>query len=450
MMQDMSQPSIKNRRPETGIKGIFIRGFKSIKNKIVIHFQPLTIIAGANSSGKSSAFQPLLLLKQTLDSPFDQGPLRISGENTKFSEASQLFWSGGKKNDVASEFEIGFILEGSNPSVVYEKAKIGLHINRVEFDNRGKRETINENFTEDALKKIFTFSESIGKQLFGKSKYKTTVSIQRKRWYLDINYQVVLENESVDAPFFSPSFVFFTRIQREINRIIHLPGLRGNPERFYPETAIGKSFSGVFTPYSASIIANWKDRKDSSLEHLSNDMRAIGLTWKVEPRRIDDTRVELRVGRLPQSAQGGANDLVSIADVGVGVSQTLPLLVALLAAEKGQIVYVEQPEIHLHPRAQVALAPILIRAANRGVITVIETHSSLLLKSIQEQVAIGAIKPDKTVLHWFSRDENGVTNVKSDSFAEDGSYGDWPEDFADTELNIEDRFLRASFGKNHG
>ena len=48
--------------------------------------------------------------------------------------------------------------------------------------------------------------------------------------------------------------------------------------------------------------------------------------------------------------------MVSIADVGFGVSQVLPVLVALIVAKPGQLVYLEQPELHLHPRAQVALA----------------------------------------------------------------------------------------------
>jgi predicted ATPase len=81
----------------------------------------------------------------------------------------------------------------------------------------------------------------------------------------------------------------------------------------------------------------------------------------------DETQVELKVGRLPHGLQGGAHDLVSIADVGFGVSQALPVLVALLAAEPGQLVYVEQPEIHLHPSAQRALATVLSEAARRGV-----------------------------------------------------------------------------------
>ncbi len=49
--------------------------------------------------------------------------------------------------------------------------------------------------------------------------------------------------------------------------------------------------------------------------------------------------------------QGATEDTVSIADVGLGISQTLPVLVALHAANNGQLIYLEQPEIHLHPRA---------------------------------------------------------------------------------------------------
>ena len=57
--------------------------------------------------------------------------------------------------------------------------------------------------------------------------------------------------------------------------------------------------------------------------------------------------------------------MVNIADVGFGVSQVLPVLVALIVAEPGQLVYLEQPELHLHPRAQVALARVLADAAKQ-------------------------------------------------------------------------------------
>src|SRR5216683_3378164 len=73
-----------------GITRITVGGFKSIYPEQSIEIKPLTILAGANSSGKSSMIQPLLLLKQTLESTFDPGALLLNGPNVKFTEVDQL------------------------------------------------------------------------------------------------------------------------------------------------------------------------------------------------------------------------------------------------------------------------------------------------------------------------------------------------------------------------
>ena len=146
-----------------------------------------------------------------------------------------------------------------------------------------------------------------------------------------------------------------------------------------------------------------------------------------------------------ESSPRGATDLVNIADVGFGVSQTLPVLVALLTAQPGQLVYIEQPEIHLHPSAQVAMASLLVKAANRGVRVVAETHSSLLLLGVQSQVAEKHIEPEKVKLHWFTRDDTtGATTVTSADLDEAGRFGDWPEDFDETSLKAQARYLDAA------
>ncbi len=143
--------------------------------------------------------------------------------------------------------------------------------------------------------------------------------------------------------------------------------------------------------------------------------------------------------------------MVNIADVGIGVSQVLPILVALIAAQDGQIVYVEQPELHLHPRAQVVMAELLAEAANRGVRVIVETHSSLLLLTVQTLVAEEKIKNTDVALHWFARDAKGATQVTYKQPDEDGAYGEWPEDFGDVELKAQDAYLTAvglrQFGK---
>jgi len=73
-----------------GITRITVKGFKSIADKISVEIRPLTILAGANSSGKSSIMQPILMMKQTLEAPYDPGPLLIDGPNVRFTSAEQF------------------------------------------------------------------------------------------------------------------------------------------------------------------------------------------------------------------------------------------------------------------------------------------------------------------------------------------------------------------------
>jgi predicted ATPase len=134
---------------------------------------------------------------------------------------------------------------------------------------------------------------------------------------------------------------------------------------------------------------------------------------------------------------------VNLADVGLAVSSTLPVLVALIQAEPEQLVYIEHPELNLHPRAEWRLAQLLVQAANRGVRLVIETHSSLLLQGILTCVAKGDIAPSSVILHWFSRDSDGITRVEAANPDEAGRVGEWPEDFSDVELRSSNAYLDA-------
>src|ERR1700685_653951 len=75
---------------DDGITRIAVEGFKSIAKRQEIEIAPLTILAGANSSGKSSIMQPLLMLKQTLEAPYDPGPAKIDGPNVRFTSSDQF------------------------------------------------------------------------------------------------------------------------------------------------------------------------------------------------------------------------------------------------------------------------------------------------------------------------------------------------------------------------
>jgi len=80
----------ENKEPVQGITEIAVCGYKSIYEECQIEVRSLTIIAGAHSSGKSSIMQPLLLMKQTLEAPYDPGGLKLDGPNVKFTSAEQV------------------------------------------------------------------------------------------------------------------------------------------------------------------------------------------------------------------------------------------------------------------------------------------------------------------------------------------------------------------------
>lgn len=200
-------------------------------------------------------------------------------------------------------------------------------------------------------------------------------------------------------------------------------------------------YPGPFHPYVASVLALWREG-GVHLDAVGEDLRRLGLTSEVEPRRSSDSEIELLVGRTASS-----RDLVNIADVGIGVSQVLPVVVALRVAGPHQLVHIEQPELHLHPNAQVHLADLLVDAAVRGVNLIVETHSALVLRGIQLAVAEGRINPVDVSLNWFTRDSVGATHVRTAELDGQGSYGDWPVDFADIEMSLDERYIGASIPK---
>ena len=415
-----------------GITKIAVKGFKSIAEECEIEVRPLTILAGANSSGKSSIMQPLLMLKQTLEESYDPGPLLIDGPNVQFTFAEQFLSTIDEKK--VDCFQIRIETHKSNVfnavRTTFRKGKNGIEIVEMTKENSGPDQVLSAKpltlYPEMSPEEI----KSLGNQ---DPTFKNFDIVKRSRCFLYLGSQYS-SSRLYEVTYGFGAYIFNT---------IHLSGLRGNPERTYKLSSTGPRYPGTFENYAASVIHRWQETKDKRLETLTNAFYTLGLTGQVNTQKIGDVGIELQVGRLPYDSNS-ETDMVNIADVGIGVSQVLPVVVAVIAAEPGQLVYLEQPELHLHPRAQVALARVLADAAKRGVRVVVETHSSLLLLGIQTLVAEGDLPPELVKLHWFTRREDGVTEVNSADLDEAGAYGEWPEDFADVSLHAQSSYIKAA------
>jgi predicted ATPase len=481
---------------DQGITEISVQGFKSLYEESRIEIRPLTILAGANSSGKSSIMQPLLLMKQTLEAVYDPGTLLINGPNVKFTSGDQLFSKMISSND----FFLVTIITDKNCSIKikFQKDDLGFSSFRVaEFTENLSTEseiTYRPEMDSEELSNLVFKSELFNlifqktEERFNKKSEPTIEEIKdwiqeiidhaKKEWsfkiisnrcFLQLNARNMrnsrinaeramigiylgivsdvnkyLNNVAVSDQLMSiksnSSAARFARISYPYLRIIHLPGLRGTPERAYPITGIKNQFPGTFDNYFASIIHHWQVTQDPKIEELNKYLKDLSLTSKVTSSRPNDVSIELQVGLSKDISETSVN----IADVGFGVSQVLPVLVALLIAEPGQLVYLEQPELHLHPRAQANLAQPLIDAANRGVKVVVETHSDLLLTRIKTLVAEEAIDPAKLILHWFSRGDDGITKIDSKELDKVGAYGEFPIDFSDVFFEEDHRYINAA------
>lgn len=437
-------PDIRPHPPaQQGIRRIAVTGFKSILKRQEIEVKPLTILAGANSSGKSSIMQPLLLLKQTLEAPYNPGALKLDGPNVRFTGAEQLLartLKGGAVKNFKVELDIAGSKEAGELAMTFHKAgKLPIEVEEMTATTPKGTLTLRADMTDKETLNLLR-EAGYGGGSDGTTLKVTNAHVTRDRCFLNVHIKGklgkrVIENEK----WFNHQSEIYS-----VMDVIHVRGLRGNPERSYLIAAFGRQFPGEFERYVAGALAAWKaGGNKKALKAVGQDLLKLGLTWKVEARHISETQVELHVGRMPEPERGGAHDLVSIADVGFGVSQTLPVVVALHVARPGQLVYVEQPEIHLHPRAQVAMAGVLARAAQRGVRVVCETHSAHLLLALQSLVAEKTLDPALLALHWFTR-KDGVTEIKTAELDSTGAYGDWPEDFSDVILQQEQRYLDAA------
>ena len=436
-------PAPANRPPYMLIEEIRVQGYKSLVDA-TLHVRPLTLLAGTNSSGKSSIMQPLLLIKQTMEAPYQPaGALVLSGAHVQANSVEELISKAGK---ISSEVELLFIGNSKFPASLVAPneyrpvtAKISYLAKPKTNDFAIKSQSINYNNLTKLEIKPDSWEGTVPPG------YENLVGhVRQSNGFLYLEFlskEGAMRGEARISQF----------LENTIASSMHIPGLRANPARSYVSTTFQHQIKGTFDLYAAGTVSQWQEQQDTEkLAKLNDYLRRLGLTDSVTAKVKNANEVELSVSRLPAGSKGKPRkaDMVNIADVGIGVSQVLPILVALIAAQEGQIVYVEQPELHLHPKAQVVMAELLADAANRGVRVIVETHSSLLLLTVQTLIAQNRINNTDVALHWFARDAKGATQVTYVEPDEDGAYGDWPEDFGDVELRAQDAYLTA-VGERH-
>lgn len=404
----------------------------------------MTIIAGANSSGKSSFMQPFMILKQTLENNSDGQALIINGENANLTESQQIFC---KKNKSKKSFSLSWENFNKKKEVI-ESSKIEFGYTSKEgftaFEASNNDITIKKGMSLEELEMVlepFKEKEGFLKEIFQsmKSENKLIPRLKTEKSFLCV--------EMVPEKFLKKRQHIFSfgitpagNIQDFVEKLIHIPGIRSNPERQYKIERYNKKYQGRFDKYTASIIYNWGEKENKKLEELISIIKELGLASNITAKKINEAHISLHISRHLKSNR---TDTVDLSDVGFGLSQVLPILIAVIEANKDNIIYIEQPEIHLHPLAQYKLANILCRYVKKGKKIIIETHSSIFIRGLQTEVAKKNISSNEFSLNWFSQNETGETSIFESEIDEFGAFGDWPADFDDVYLEADTNYLNA-------
>ncbi|AXX28289.1 DUF3696 domain-containing protein [Actinosynnema pretiosum subsp. pretiosum] len=359
------------------LDGIFLRNFKAFA-EVEVPLGALTLLTGLNSSGKSTVLQSVALLRQS----FDAGTLVPHSE-------------GG-----------GFLLNGD-----LVELGVGRDVRHEEWISGGAVEI------------------------------ELRAGTSAWRWSGDYGTEDdLLPLRVVPAPGWRDAVpgVFGASFQ-------YLRADRINPAVSYPksyEVAVRRGFLGARGEHTVNYLRHHQD--EVVVDERLHDPGAASATllrqteaWlgalcpgvNLSATGIDGTDT-VRLAFSFGTAGLSSSNQYRPTNVGFGLTYALPIVVACLTAKPGGLILLENPEAHLHPRGQSAMARLAASAADAGAQVVVESHSDHVLNGVRLAVKRGVLPPERVVLHYF-RPGAGGDRLVSPEIGPDGLLSEWPDGFFD-------------------
>lgn len=427
----------------------------------MIDMAPISLFFGANSSGKSSLGQFLMMLKQTVESPDRKAVFYPGAKNSAVQLGSyqDMVFHHDPKNKISFSYRWSF------PETLKFKDPIseqGFSSNNLSFDaevSLTDKEKDQQTLVLDNLKYELMEGDASKMSIWmkrksaAKSEYKidtTNYTLKRKQgrvWYPGAPVRFYGFPDEVVAYHQNADFVQALNLQHEklFSSLCYLGPLRTKTERLYSWTGIVPESVGyagentvvaILAARSRKISLGYKRPAKPFEEIIAIKLKEMGLIEEFKINPISKQRQEYEA----KVRTKGSKDWVDLPDVGFGISQVLPVLVQCFYAPVGSIILMEQPEIHLHPSAQSALADVMIdvinsreNGENRNIQLVIETHSEHFLRRLQRRIAENAVPKEKVTAYFANIAKTPATlePLQIDSF---GNIQNWPENFFGDEM----------------
>ena len=406
---------------------LIVENIRSFAGRHTVDLKPLTLLVGENSSGKSTLLAALAALSDKTVFP---GRLSINKEPHDLGTYRTVATYKGGKFGRSKSFSIGFSREPEKSEVLatYKEAKgdivlarLKLETNRFEvvlqFDDGKMTGTLRSKSGQPSLELPFqqeNVSEFIRHVQLASDIDPSSVSIAETLPHFLLRAMM----DKPETPF-QPNELF--QLTREVSRYIpatrSIAPIRSKPRRVYDRSSVGYEPGGDHIPYILSKLLN--DEQDKRRDPVSVALKKFGeqsglfkdvAAPILGSHQGDPFEIEISI----------AGPATNILDVGYGVSQSLPIVVESLLAAPATRLLVQQPEVHLHPKAQAALGTFLVDMVRDGKRQfVVETHSDYIIDRIRQEVAAKRLAPEsvgivylekphiETTVHQLQLDESG-------------------------------------------
>ena len=432
---------MKSKNTNKNIK-FYIKDIRCFKGKQEFDIRPLTFLVGENSTGKTTVLgcfnvlynaiaQPRdsLYFENNVDfniPPYDMGAFESIVRKTTNKKLKNKFQIGFESQQPNVAVKISFVKDPKRAEPIVECIDIKHDSNSFILDYKSKKITYK---LKSEIKRTISFPEFL----------KEEDEFIPPRHMLFLMRRDFEKNKKKDDTIKTIIRNMQNDIDRCLKKMKNLSPVRSKPQRTYNPVREAPNPEGREVPMylmriSTSNKKGWKE--------LSNQLILFG--------KASGMFSDIQVGKYRKKSISGPFELQfsirgvqsNIMDIGYGVSQVLPLLIRMFQRHNTNFL-LQQPEVHLHPKAQAELSSLFIRSINnkQNHSFLIETHSDYMVDRARIEIQRGKIDPDQVSVIYLETLKDGSVKAHNISFDQQGNVLNAPSNYRSFFLKEMDRTL---------
>lgn len=435
------------------LKKLSVNGFRCFSTKTEVEFGKITLLTGANSSGKSSFMYSLLGLLQTDGVPYsystngayvELGDYLAISHNHKANKEIDLdleLTDGGVPYHM--RIQMGKPEDSNMPRIIGFECKNSFFSVKARGDIKGGVFTADLDYFPSRNPDEYAQNAALRNERIELFRNNPT-NIEKGRVDFIISYlsaigkEMHVKNGQFDGKGqlldgSHEQFIVFFDVVDHMGNILEnfnksfnfVSSYRMPAERSYVEKQVGNKIEpdgGGFV----NTLLKWQEGETDKLQRLVDTLHRLSLLQNVHVDKLQGGTFNVNV----KVRENGAETPLS--DVGFGVSQMLPVLLADVQLGEESTLYAAQPEIHVHPSVQAEYGSYIVDQVNQSQKRyIVETHSEYLLNRIRLEIVRKKIASSDVKVYYMG-EQDGAVKVFPITFTVDGQIHGAPEDFFET------------------